>query len=86
MKQNNSSDLIKNIIITNFEERNESDKLTDDFIKSELAIVIRHVRIKHSHHMTSKYSRENYYKIKAIVTSCPRCITKTIKKNKRQSQ
>ncbi len=60
-------DKIKNIIRENFEERNESEKLTSDFIKCELAIVIKHVKIKHSHHMDSYYSTENFYKIKRIV-------------------
>ena len=62
---NNDYFKITNIIKENFTERN---KIIDDtFIKSELSIVIKHVKIKHSHHMDSKYSMENYLKIKAIV-------------------
>jgi hypothetical protein len=51
---------IKNIIIENFTQRDEIEKITDEFIKSELSIVIKHVKNKHSHHMSSKYSYENY--------------------------
>ena len=59
---------IKNIIIENFAKRGENEKITDEkFIKSELSIVIKHVKNKHSHHMDSKYSHENYAKIKRIV-------------------
>jgi len=58
---------IKIIIMENFTQRGEEEKLTDQFIKSELGIVIKHVKNRHSHHMNSRYSRENYYKIKAIV-------------------
>jgi hypothetical protein len=59
---------IKNIIIENFAKRGENEKITDEnFIKSELSIVIKHVKNKHSHHMDSKYSYENYVKIKRIV-------------------
>lgn len=63
---NEDIDEIKNIIIKNFEERGEKEKLTDTFIKSELGIVVKHVKNKHSHHMSSRYSRENYYLIKGI--------------------
>ena len=59
---------IKNIIIENFAKRGENEKITDEnFIKFELSIVIKHVKNKHSHHMDSKYSHENYAKIKRIV-------------------
>ncbi len=58
---------IKNIIIDNFTERNQTEKITEDFIKSELSIVIRHVKNKHSHHMSSHYSNKNYLMIKMIV-------------------
>jgi len=58
---------IKTIIIENFTQRGEEEKLTDEFIKSELGIVIKHVKNKHSHHMNSRYLSENYSKIKAIV-------------------
>jgi len=58
---------IKNIIIDNFTERNETEKLTEEFIKSELSLVIKHVKNKHSHHMSSYYSNKNYSMIKMIV-------------------
>jgi len=58
---------IKNIIIDNFTERNETEKLSEEFIKSELSIVITHVKNKHSHHMSSYYLNKNYLMIKAIV-------------------
>ncbi len=59
---------IKNIIIENFAKRGENEKITDEnFIKFELSIVIKHVKNKHSHHMDSKYSHENYAKIKRLV-------------------
>lgn len=58
---------IKNIIVDNFTERNEAEKLTDEFIKSELSIVINHVKTKHSHHMNSHYSHDNILMIKTIV-------------------
>lgn len=57
---------IKNIIVDNFTERNEVEKLTEKFINSELLIVIKHVKNKHSHHMTSYYSNEKYLMIKNI--------------------
>jgi hypothetical protein len=51
---------IKNIIMENFTKRGENEKITDEnFIKSELSIVIKHVKNKHSHHMDSMYSYEN---------------------------
>ena len=60
---------IKSIIKSNFLSKPDfdSEKLTDDFINRELNIVVKHVKIKHSHHMDSLYSLENYYKIKIIV-------------------
>ena len=61
-------DKIRNVIIKNFKERGEQEKLTDEFIKSELGIVVKHVKNKHSHHMSSRYSMENYYLIKAIAS------------------
>ena len=45
----------------------EPDKLTDEFVNAELKIVIKHVKIKHSHHMDALYSLDNYYKIKRLV-------------------
>ena len=59
-------DKIRNVIIKNFKERCEEEKLTDEFIKSELGIVVKHVKNKHSHHMSSRYSMENYDLIKVI--------------------
>lgn len=61
---------IISIIKSNFESKPDFDlsKLTDDWLKKELNIVIKHVRIKHSHHMDSLYTNENYYKIKRIVS------------------
>ena len=58
---------IKKIIVDNFTERNQTEKLTEKFIESELSIVIKHVKNKHSHHMSSYYSNENKLKIKLIV-------------------
>lgn len=45
----------------------ESDKLTDEFVNIELNIVVKHVKIKHSDHMDTLYSLDNYYKIKRII-------------------
>ncbi len=57
---------LKKIIVNNFTERKETEKLTENFIKSELSIVTRHVKNKHSHHMKSYYSYENILAIKSI--------------------
>lgn len=61
---------IISIIKSNFASKPdfEPDKLTDEFVNKELKIVVKHVKIKHSHHMDALYSLDNYCKIKRIAS------------------
>ncbi len=61
---------IKNIIKQNVEERKYTNSmLTDEFIHKEFTILLKHINLKHSHHIDSHYSYENYEKIKQIINN-----------------
>jgi hypothetical protein len=61
-------DEIKNIIKNNFISRPfENFTISDKFLENEYNTVIKHVKNKHSCHMDSLYSFENYCRIKNIV-------------------
>ncbi len=58
---------LKEIIKKNFIDRNKNiEDITDDFLEMELYILRTHLKIKHSHHLDSRYSNENLKKIKDI--------------------
>ena len=62
-------DSIINIIKENFIifHGYDENSINDDFLNKELSIVVKHVKIKHSHHMDCLYTNDNYSKIKSIV-------------------
>ena len=67
-----SDDIVqaKNIVRENFIERGMClDELTDEFVNNEFGLVLTHLRkkIKHSHHITSRFTNENIEKIKQIL-------------------
>ena len=67
-----SDDIVqaKNIVRENFIERGMClDELTDEFVNSEFGLLLTHLRkkIKHSHHITSRFTDGNIEKIKQVL-------------------
>ncbi len=58
--------ILKNIITKTFVGRMGSDKITNEFIKVELNILKKHIKLRHSHHLTL-YSKEDCNIIKQIL-------------------
>ncbi len=57
---------VKDIIKSNFAGKNKN--LTEEELENEYLIVKSHMKIKHSHHMNTKYSLEHIIGIKKILT------------------
>lgn len=67
---NEQIDKIKEIIQKNFIERKKNiEDITDDFLTTELYILRTHLKIKHSHHLNSFYSKEILEQIKDILNN-----------------
>jgi Zn ribbon nucleic-acid-binding protein len=65
---------IKNIIRENFVERGYPlDKLTDEFLNNEFGLIKNHIKnkIKHSHHISSRFSNEKIDLIKKLINKFP---------------
>lgn len=56
---------IKEIIKNNFDQKQKN--LNNEELEQEYKIVIKHIKLKHSHHLYSLYSQEHIIEIKKLL-------------------